>query len=73
MASRFFSTILLLALCCLNSTAAVSVPSHLSDAGPAVHHQTVAIYFFQPEVRLRKLHLVRPDLIPYPIDIEVDC
>ncbi|MGE5609785.1 MAG: hypothetical protein ACM359_11060 [Bacillota bacterium] len=26
-----------------------------------------------PEVRLRKLHLVRPDLIPYPIFYEVFC
>ena len=25
------------------------------------------------EVRLRKLHLVRPDLIPYPIAYEVCC
>jgi hypothetical protein len=25
------------------------------------------------EVRLRRLHLVRPDLIPYPLDIEVVC
>ena len=25
------------------------------------------------EVRLRKLHLVRPDLIPYPIFFEVYC
>ena len=25
------------------------------------------------EVRLRKLHLVRPDLIPYPIAYEVYC
>lgn len=25
------------------------------------------------EVRLRKLHLVRPDLIPYPIALEVYC
>jgi hypothetical protein len=25
------------------------------------------------EVRLRKLHLVRPDLIPYPIAYEVVC
>jgi len=25
------------------------------------------------EVRLRKLHLVRPDLIPYPIRYEVYC
>ena len=26
-----------------------------------------------PEVRLRKLHLVRPDLIQYPIAYEVYC
>ena len=26
-----------------------------------------------PEVRLRKLHLVRPDLIPYPIAYEICC
>jgi hypothetical protein len=26
-----------------------------------------------PEVRLRKLHLVRPDLIPYPVCYEVYC
>jgi hypothetical protein len=26
-----------------------------------------------PEVRLRKLHLVRPDLIPYPLMFEVYC
>lgn len=26
-----------------------------------------------PEVRIRKLHLVRPDLIPYPIAYEVNC
>ena len=26
-----------------------------------------------PEVRLRKLHLVRPDLIPYPIMYDVVC
>jgi hypothetical protein len=25
------------------------------------------------EVRLRKVHLVRPDLIPYPIAFEVVC
>lgn len=27
----------------------------------------------RPEGRLRKLHLVRPDLIPYPIASEVYC
>jgi hypothetical protein len=28
---------------------------------------------YYPEVRLRKLHLVRPDLIQYPIAYEVYC
>ncbi len=28
---------------------------------------------YYPEVRLRKLHLVRPDLIPYPISFEIYC
>ena len=28
---------------------------------------------FYPEVRLRKMHLVRPDLIPYPISFDVYC
>jgi hypothetical protein len=32
-----------------------------------------AVASLPPEVRLRKMHLVRPDLIPYPIDIEVFC
>lgn len=31
--------------------------------------QKVALF----EVRLRKLHLVRPDLIPYPIAFDVVC
>ena len=32
-----------------------------------------AVAGFRPETRLRKLHLVRPDLIPYPIAYEVYC
>ena len=28
---------------------------------------------YLPEVRIRKLHLVRPDLIPYPIAYEIVC
>ena len=43
-------------------------------AGPQVRQteakQSVTLL---PEVRLRKLHLVRPDLIPYPICYEVCC
>ena len=32
-----------------------------------------ALSGLRPETRLRKLHLVRPDLIPYPIAYEVYC
>ncbi len=39
-------------------------PSQLAAPGDAVARH---------EVRLRKLHLVRPDLIPYPIAFEVYC
>jgi hypothetical protein len=38
---------------------------------PAVGESATAGWM--PEVRLRKLHLVRPDLIPYPIAYEVCC
>ncbi len=37
---------------------------------PAGEQPTAGMY---PEVRLRKLHLVRPDLIPYPLFFEVCC
>ncbi|HEV8292766.1 MAG TPA: hypothetical protein VGP94_12620 [Tepidisphaeraceae bacterium] len=32
-----------------------------------------AVAYLHPEVRLRKLHLVRPDLIHYPLSVEVIC
>jgi hypothetical protein len=40
-------------------------------ANPANRPQGVAA--MHQEVRLRKLHLVRPDLIPYPIEYEYYC
>jgi hypothetical protein len=39
---------------------------------PVENSQTSARGYY-PEVRLRKLHLVRPDLIPYPIYFEIYC
>jgi hypothetical protein len=42
-----------------------SVPTAGKDAG--------GVQVSHIEVRLRKLHLVRPDLIPYPIAYEVVC
>jgi hypothetical protein len=40
-------------------------PSNLAAPGDSVTTRY--------EVRLRKLHLVRPDLIPYPIHYDVYC
>ena len=31
------------------------------------------VSMLMPQVRLRKLHLVRPDLIHYPLSVEVVC
>jgi hypothetical protein len=42
-------------------------PSHMLLATDA------PVRYMYPEVRLRKLHLVRPDLIPYPIEYEIYC
>ena len=35
--------------------------------------QLEAITSLRPEVRLRKLHLVRPDLIQYPLAYDIYC
>ena len=50
-------------------SATVTPPAPSSDATPVAGEQAVV----RAEVRLRKLHLVRPDLIPYPIAYEVVC
>ena len=45
-----------------------------SPAAATNHWQPkIGIVRLPPEVRLRKLHLVRPDLIQYPISFEVYC
>lgn len=49
-------------------------PSDSSRQPSAAANQTTASsYFFYSEVHLRKLHLVRPDLIPYPIHFPTYC
>jgi len=47
-------------------------PTQATDACIA-NDDTAAVTSLQREVKLRKLHLVRPDLIPYPILFEVYC
>ena len=56
---------LLVVACLLSALAPVQERSVVDAAGEGA---AAAV-----EVRLRKLHLVRPDLIPYPIAYEVCC
>ena len=60
----------LIVVVCLLSAAITphEQPAAASDAN-ATGEQAIT----RSEVRLRKLHLVRPDLIPYPIAYEVCC
>jgi hypothetical protein len=53
-------------------SAAGMIPTAHSSAArmPTLTGDSVATRY---EVRLRKLHLVRPDLIPYPIKYDVYC
>jgi hypothetical protein len=47
-------------------------PAPVPAAKPAAAGESPATTA-KNETRLRKLHLVRPDLIPYPIAYEVYC
>ncbi len=57
------------------AAAALAVVAGSTHAGSGTIDRpaTVVVQRYYPEVRLRKLHLVRPDLIPYPIDFDVYC
>jgi hypothetical protein len=50
---------------CAND-ASVARQATVVQTGPQVAYRPM-------EVRLRRLHLVRPDLIPYPIAYEIIC
>ena len=56
-------------VCCVTVVLAGLAPADHSATVPARGEDATAA----SEVRLRKLHLVRPDLIPYPIAYEVCC
>jgi hypothetical protein len=60
-------------LIALTLLASSSVPSSHRAAPIAPANGAALSRDYFPEVRLRKLHLVRPDLIPYPISYEVYC
>jgi hypothetical protein len=55
----------------MGSAAIPSTPPFHAAAGMRA---SAAVSYIPPlEVRLRKVHIVRPDLIPYPIAYEVVC
>jgi hypothetical protein len=60
---------LLVVACLLSALAPVRERVTVDTVGDAAGDGASAAV----EVRLRKLHLVRPDLIPYPIAYEVCC
>jgi hypothetical protein len=61
----------------LVSTAAIVVLAGVSNPSKTLalpsERPAIASHLYFPEVRLRKLHLVRPDLIPYPIFYDIYC
>lgn len=65
----FAGRCLLWAACIL---AAAEHPSRGTAISPGLSPDPIAVRIW-PEVRIRKLHLVRPDLIPYPIAFEIVC
>ena len=56
-------------LLAVTSPARPTTPPAL-PAAPSAQEEVANV---RREVRLRKLHLVRPDLIPYPISYDVYC
>jgi hypothetical protein len=57
----------------LFAATATPAASPVASARPDAALQARLDSLRPPEVRLRKLHLVRPDLIPYPLAYEVVC
>ncbi len=57
-------------LLALTALTAAPAPQRPAAIPAAAGEQLSAV---RAETRLRKLHLVRPDLIPYPIAFEVYC
>jgi hypothetical protein len=53
--------------------AAFTATGPAEHPGPAGVPADEAVAAGYPEVRIRKLHLVRPDLIPYPLAYEIVC
>ena len=65
--ARFAFRVLLVLAAAFTATSPAEQPA---PAGLPAGEAVAAGY---PEVRIRKLHLVRPDLIPYPLAYEIVC
>lgn len=67
---RNITRVAALAVIMLLTGSSPSTPrTNTAPVGPAI---AASSYLF-PEARLRKVHLVRPDLLPYPIVYAVYC
>jgi hypothetical protein len=73
MIRRFFLLSTLVALGASVAGSGPVGPKISTSAGQRLQVSDGGVRYMFPEVRLRKLHLVRPDLILYPIDYEVYC
>jgi hypothetical protein len=56
---------------CAGATAGIGQAAASKPA--SMSHTAIARRTFYPEARLRKMHLVRPDLILYPIFYDIYC
>jgi hypothetical protein len=66
---RLISSALL--ICALAGSSTLSAAD--APAAPRSVQSAPRLAYRPMEVRLRRLHLVRPDLIPYPIAYEIIC
>lgn len=65
-----FATMALFALLSSGDVRPAGVEPAAAPAAQGIDDATASL---RPEVRLRKLHLVRPDLIPYPLQYDIIC
>jgi hypothetical protein len=60
-------------ICALATTMSVSGDNGASGSARNMRAANSQVAANMIEVRIRRLHLVRPDLIPYPIAFEIIC
>jgi hypothetical protein len=63
----------LVSIVCITTCVGITPTRAIGNAPVAVQKCAQKELAYGLQVRLRRLHLVRPDLIPYPIEVEVVC